>query len=138
MDFTGRAERETEIILNQLLHPTTIKPQVPLSALISSEEFNLYDEEIQKHKFDLVVDMSNYSIIVEVNYKHKEKAAKKWRTIFEPLLEKNNYKTLVINDYDCDTLFKPQDYTKHRITWDDFVDIINALKLTNIQIPFQC
>lgn len=136
MSFIGRAEPQVCTILSRLLNATLIKPQVPLSELIPQEEFNILNEEVQKHKFDLVVYRKTKDplLIVEVNYHHKEKAARKWRTIFKPLLEKYGHQTLTIHDYDCEYLFKPQDYTKHILSWGDVMDVCNALKTQKISL----
>jgi len=133
-DFIGRAESEVESILTQLLYPELIRTQVPLSVVIGTAgEYELLDKEIKQHKFDMVVYRENQSkLIVEVNYKHGEKAAKKWRNIFDPLLKKYGYEILLIHDYECDYLFKPQDYTKHKSSWNDVIDVCNALKMCEI------
>lgn len=137
MSFIGRAEPEVELILSRLLDAKLIKTQVPLRSLINDSEYFTLNEEVQKHKFDMIIYRHSRDpiIVVEVNYKHKEKAAKKWRTIFEPMLKKYGHETLTINDYECDHLFKPQDYSKHQLTWDDTIDVCNALKLSNISFP---
>jgi len=133
-DFIGRAEPQTKLILSRLLSPDIIKIQVPLYTLIPILEFNLLDPEVQKHKFDMVLYKKNTPhLIVEVNFKHGEKAAKKWRTIFKPLLEKYHHQTLTIDDYECSSLFKPQDYTTHILSWDDIQDVCNALKTQHIK-----
>lgn len=127
-DFVGRAEKEVQFILNRLLAPKIILEQVPLYYLIPKVEYEILDKEIKQHKFDLAVHKHNgKKIIVEVNYKHGEKAARKWSEIFEPMLRKNEHETLVINDYECDYLFKPQDYSEHKLTFGDFQDVINAM-----------
>lgn len=131
MSFIGRAEPEVEHILKKLFD-TRIVSQLPLKSLIPKSVFDSLDEEIQKHKFDLY--LYDQHMVVEVNYKHKEKAARKWRTIFEPLLRKYNIKTLTIHDYECESLFEPADYSKHVLSWDDIIDVINALKTQNISL----
>jgi len=72
-------------------------------------------------------------LVVEVNYKHGEKAAEKWRNIFDPMLKRHGHETLLVHDYECDYLFKPQDYTKHISSWDDVIDVCNALKTQKIK-----
>jgi len=125
MSFIGRAEKEVELILKKLFYPSKIFSQIPLKQLISLDEYNFLNEEVQKHKFDLYV--YDFRLIVEVNYKHGEKAAKKWRTIFQPLLKKHNIQTLTISDYECESLFEPQNYSNHKNSWNDYTDVINAL-----------
>jgi len=132
MSFIGRAEKESKQILKKLLNPIEIKEQVPLVDLIPYSEYHFFNEEVQKHNFDLMIITKTLKIVVEINYKHKEKAARKWRVIFTPTLERLGYKLLVINDYECETLFKPQDYSKHKWSPQDDQDIINALKISNI------
>jgi len=73
-------------------------------------------------------------LIVEINFKHGEQAAKKWREIFEPMLKRYKHDILLIQDYECDYLFKPEDYTKHVLSWNDVLDVCNALKLSKISI----
>lgn len=127
-DFVGRAEKEVSFILNRLLAPKIILEQVPLYYLIPKVEYELLDKEFKQHKFDLVVHKHNgKKIIVEVNYKHGEKAARKWSEIFVPMLQKQGHETLAIHDYECNYLFKPQDYSKHKLTFGDFQDVINAM-----------
>lgn len=136
MNFIGRAEPEVELILTRLLSPELIRTQVPLYQVISAGEYESLDKEIKQHKFDMVVYRRNQpKLIVEVNFKHGEKAAKKWRTIFEPMLKSYGYEILLIRDYECDYLFKPLDYSKHQLTWNDTIDVCNALKLSNISFP---
>lgn len=133
MSFIGRAEKEVEEILTRLLLPDLIRVQVSLKEIINTSEFYILGKEVQKHIFDLlVVRRDKPDIIVEINYKHKEKAAKKWREIFEPLLKKHGYDILLIHDYECDYLFKPQDYIKHILSYNDMIDVINALKTQKI------
>lgn len=134
MSFIGRAEKEVEEILTRVLLPDLIRTQVPLEQIINQSEWQTLNEEVQKHKFDLLVLRKDKpDIIVEINYKHKEKAAKKWREIFDPMLKKYGYDTLLIHDYECNYLFKPQDYNKHILSWNDMIDIINALKSQKIE-----
>lgn len=135
MSFIGRAESEVEIILTRLLLPDLIRTQVPLIALIDNSEWCTLREEVQKHKFDMVIFRRNKpNLVVEVNYKHKEQAAKKWRNIFDPMLRRYGHDILLVHDYECDYLFQPNDYTKHILSWNDVVDVINALKTQKISI----
>lgn len=134
-DFIGRAETEVQSILTNLLSPQLIRTQVPLFTVIGADEYELLDKEIKQHKFDMMVYRGHQpKVIVEVNYKHGEKAAKKWREIFDPMLKKYGYEILLIHDYECDYLFKPQDYTKHKSSWNDVIDVCIALKLCQISI----
>jgi len=132
MNFIGRAEKEAQSIFKKLFNTDNISSQVSLQQLIPTEEFNWLNEEVQKHKFDLYV--CDFRLIIEINYKHGEKAARKWRTIFKPLLEQYHYQTLTIDDYECESLFEPQDYSKHKSSWNDYNDIINAIITQKIAI----
>jgi len=132
MSFIGRAEKESKKILKKLLNPIEIKEQVLLVDLIPYYEYQFFNDEVQKHKFDLLIITKTQKIVTEINYKHKEKAARKWHLIFTPTLERLGYTLLVINDYECETLFKPQNYSKHKWSPQDDQDIINALKTSGI------
>lgn len=135
MSFIGRAEIETQIILRRLLNPYLIRTQAELTHLISPSEYRMLDKEIQQHKFDMIIFRKKMpKLVVEVNYKHGEKAAKKWREIFDPMMKRFGHETLVIHDYECDSLFLPQDYSKHKLSWNDVIDVINALKTQKISI----
>lgn len=137
MSFVGRAEKEVEIILTRLLNPDLIRTQVPLTTLIYNFEYQTLREEVQKHKFDMVVFRRNKPhLIVEVNFKHGNQAAQKWTDIFEPLLKRYGHEILLIKDYECEYLFKPQDYTKHILSWNDVIDVINALKTQKIEFNY--
>jgi len=135
MSFIGRAEEQVSTILYQLLEPEMIRSQALLINFVDVAEYMSLDEEIQQHKFDLVVYRKNKpNVIVEINYKHKEKAAKKWRTIFDPMLKRYGHETLVIHDYECLSLFKPQDYSKHISSEQDIRDVINAIQVSKITL----
>ena len=106
--FIGRAEPEVFKILQEIFPNTLIVPQFPLRKLIPYSWYNELDDEIKKHKFDFIV-YTKKLLVIEVNFKHGEKAAKKWRQIFAPMIKelKNPGAIAVtINDYECLTLFK--------------------------------
>jgi len=134
-EFVGRAEKLVKKILQSLLDPIEIRTQVKLQDLIPYDEYILFDTEFQKHKFDMVVEQKNKKlIVVEVNYKHGTKAAFKWNNVFDALLRKHGHLILLVKDYECDYLFKPQDYSKHKVSWYDVIDVIHALNMANIHV----
>jgi len=134
--YIGRGELIAKKILVKLLKPVNVKPQVPLEALTLAKEFAILDPEIKKHKFDFVFFCTDRkSIVIEINYRHKEKAARKWHNVFIPLLINSGFDYLAINDYDCRKrgLFWLSSEKEHAdITWDDFRDVIDALDIAGI------
>jgi len=132
--FIGRGEVLVKEILSKLLDHIVIQTQVPIEKLIHKEDFAILDQEIKNHKFDLVIYRAHEpSIVVEVNYKHGAKAADKWENIFVPLLVKVALIPLPINDYECSTLFHQYTNGEHRITWQDYIDVINAMIIVGIK-----
>lgn len=134
--FIGRGEELTGIILRRLFQLSYITPQVPIDNLITADEYHDLDEVYQKHKFDFVlgVDMieSSKNVVVEVNYKHGPINVRKWNKVFVPLLLKNGYIPVTINDFDCRSLFKQNNKKEHKFSWDDFRDLIDALEQAGI------
>ncbi len=141
----GRGEDLFGKIISRLYTKSYIIPQWPLEKAISIPEFEALDPEIQKHKFDFAVTLQReypikegsvqetFDIIVEVNYKHGEKAARKWSKIFVPLIKKQYRFPVEINDYDCRNLFKLDSNKQHKLTWDDFRDVIDALENAGVE-----
>ena len=133
MSFIGRGEEEVQKILQQLFPHSQIKAQVPIENLVCLEEFNLLDIEFQNHKFDLVVYNGPYVLVVEVNYKHKEKADKKWNNVFTNILINNNKLPVTIDDYNCEVLFAdPKKKTKN--PWGSYIDVIRELQRQGIKL----
>lgn len=134
--YIGRGEELAKKILVYLLKPVNVRAQVPLESIILPKDFAILDPEIKKHKFDFVFFCLNRkNIVVEINYKHREKAAKKWHRVFIPLLVNAGFDYLTVNDYDCRKhgLFWLDNRKQHEsITWDDFRDIIDALEVSGI------
>ena len=126
MSFIGRGEIETQKILQALFPNSTIAAQVPIEKLIKLEDFEQLDEEFQKHNCDLVLYDGPFILVIEVNYKHKEKAAKKWN-IFEKLLTKAERIPITINDYNCEYLFSDSARLKKKMPWGSYYDIIREL-----------
>jgi len=130
--FIGRGEVLTKKILLRLINCIGIQGQVNIKHIVLPEEYEVLDPEIQNHNFDLVLRRTHgKDIVIEVNYKHKEKAATKSRQIFEPLLISAGYEYVTIDDYDCRKrgIFWLSSERKHLVvTWDDFRDIIDSLE----------
>ena len=106
--FIGRGEKLCLKILNNPWGIQGINSQVNITRLIPPDECAFLDEEILKHNFDfLAIRPDLKHIVIEVNYKHKEKAARKARQIFKPLLERYEYDYMTIDDWDCLSIFKP-------------------------------
>lgn len=132
--FIGRGERLVRSLLTNPFSIQDIFGQVPLENLIPRPRWNLLDEEVQKHKFDFVAVRHNHKkLVIEVNYKHGEKSAKKWNNIFVPLLKEFGYDVLTVDDYNCDTLFSNLKRDIHP-SYSDLNDLINALKVGKIEI----
>ena len=72
-------------------------------------------------------------MVIEVNYGHKEKAAIKWSKIFGPALKKTHKTAVTIDDYDCTHLFQ-KGPNGHKMTWDDYIDVINQLKKCGVKL----
>jgi len=134
--FIGRGEILTKKVLLRLINCIGIQGQVNLKHIILPEAFEVLDPEIQKHNFDLVLRRTHgKDLVIEVNYKHKEKAARKSRQIFEPLCISAGYEYVTIDDYDCRKrgIFWLNTAKKHLvITWDDFRDIIDSLEKAGV------
>ncbi len=129
--YIGRGEKLCHKILNNPWGISGVNSQVNITKLIPSDECDLLDEEILKHNFDFLAIRPNLRhIVIEVNYKHREKAAQKARQIFKPLLERYEYDYMTIDDWDCDSIFKP-----HKMpTYDDIIDMTNQFKKAGIKI----
>lgn len=136
--YIGRAEPEVFKILSEIYPNTLIIPQYPLQKLIPASWYNGLSEETKKHKFDFVVCTKNW-LVVEVNFKHKEKAAKKWRQIFAPMIcELYNPIAIPvpIKDYECLTLFKHTKTNHKPLIKQDYQDVITALKMAGVSVNF--
>jgi len=131
-DFIGKGEREAQAILQKFFPKAIVSPQVNIRKLIKSADFLKIDEEIQKHNFDLVVYNGPNILVVEINYKHKEKAAKKWSNIFVNLLVDNNCIPVTIDDYNCEFLFSDSTRLRKKNPWGSYIDIIRELQRQGI------
>lgn len=136
MSFIGRGEVIASKILRVLVPCVGIKQQVNIQDIALPEQFALLDQEIKNHNFDLMICRnSEPDIVVEINYKHKERAAQKYRQIFGPLVRDAGLEFLEINDWDCRKrgLFWLNSKREHlAITWTDYQDVIDALNLAGI------
>lgn len=136
--FIGRAEEEVFQILEEIYPNVIIISQFPIRKLIPYSLYNELNEEIKKHKFDFVVFTEKW-LIIEVNYKHGEKAARKWSNIFTPMIKELKDPGAIpvaINDYECLTLFKhtKTNHTKLRKT--DYQDVLTALSIAGVSVNF--
>jgi len=128
--FIGRAEPTVEIILGRLFGNANVFSQVSFSKI--KTEVDEYSSEIQKHKFDFFVDRRfNPALIIEVNFKHGEKADRKWNDIFTPLIKKRGMIPVTIDDNECESLFKDK---YHPITLGDWHDVINELIRAGVKL----
>ena len=128
--FIGRGEDNVKIILQRLFPHSVIKIQIPIQSLIRNEDYNFLDQEIKNHKFDLVMYNGPHTLVIEVNYKHGDKAAKKWTNIFVPLLKHHEYDVMTVDDYDCVNIFKDH----YKPTYLDVIDMVMAFKKAKIKI----
>lgn len=127
MSFIGRGENEVKKILEALFPDSNVSAQVPIELLITIKEYQELDQEIKNHKFDLVLYNGPNILVVEVNYKHKEKAAKKWSNIFTNLLINNGKFPITIDDYNCEFLFSDSKRLKQKNPWGPYLDVIREL-----------
>jgi len=125
--FVGRGEGTVGHILQHVFQTKPI-PQCPIENLIPFGVWSWLDPEVRKHKFDFYI--LNKKIAVEVNYKHKEKAAKKYRQVFEPILKDHGIKLVQIHDYECPHLFKDKE---HPIDVQDWQEVIQSLRTAGIK-----
>lgn len=130
-DFIGRGEREAKEILQKLFPKAAIGIQVPIQRLIRTDDFLTLDQEFLQHKHDIVVYNGSNILVIEINYKHKEKAAKKW-TIFSKMLIDNNCLPITIDDYNCELLFCDSKRLRKKNPWGAYIDIIRELQRQGI------
>lgn len=143
-DFIGRGEVLTKQLLENPFGVSEIKKQVHISRLIPKYEYDLLDEEWQKHKFDMVLFRNDLSkIVIEINYKHGNKAAFKAEK-FKNMLLRYDTQYVTIDDYDCRSsikkdngqfelgLFHENSKGNHTLSWNDLRDIIDAFEKAGI------
>lgn len=134
--FIGRGEVLSQKILWKFLDCEEIYEQVNITKVIPISFMLNMDQEILNHNFDFLIHRTiKKDIVVEVNYKHKEKAARKWRQIFVPLLQEAGYEFITIDDYDCRKkgLFYLNSKKEHELSWDDYRDVIDALEKSGVK-----
>jgi len=133
--YIGRGEVLVKNILLKLFK-CEIKQQVNIRMVVNHMDYDMLDSEIKKHNFDLVMYPTHgRPVVIEVNYKHKEKIAIKLRRVIVPLVRKRGFDYLEINDYDCRKrgVFWLNSNKEHCLhTWDDVRDIIDALETAKI------
>ena len=105
---------------------------MPIWTVITDEDFQLLDQEFKNHNCDLVMYDGPKTIVIEVNYKHGEKAAQKWSEIFAPLIRKAGKIPVTIEDYNCEVLFSDSNKDSNKIPWGSYIDTIRELERNNI------
>ena len=125
--FIGRGEEDVKKILRKLFPTCFINSQVPIERLIKAEDYAILDQEIKNHKFDIVAIVERNTLVIEVNYCHKEKAAKKWRQIFTKYLIDNGKIPVTIDDYNCEYLFSSSTRLLQKHPWGPTIDVIREL-----------
>lgn len=131
-DFIGRGEREVQKILEGLFPKSNVSAQVPIERIIDSREYIKLDQEFKNHNFDLVVYNGPFTLVVEVNYKHGEKAAQKWSNIFTNLIIDAHAIPITIDDYNCEYLFSDSVNLKKKKPWGSYIDVIRELERQGI------
>ena len=133
MSIVGRGENRTVEILKHIFPKNTIYQQYPLRNLISPDEYKRLGPEYNKHNHDIVMfDSRGFCTVIEVDFEHGDIAQEKWE-LYEKLLHKFKHKTCNIPDSECKSLFQLKD-GKHTDTWQDWIDVINALKTAGVDI----
>lgn len=131
-DFIGRGEREVEKILKELLPKARIIPQMSIAYVIDRSEYDKLDQEFKNHNCDFVLIIGSTKYVIEVNYKHGEKAAQKWSEIFAPLIKQAGNIPVTIEDYNCEVLFSDSSRLKKKMPWGPHIDIIRELERNHI------
>ena len=135
-NFIGRGEILAKKILYRLVPCLAVMQQVNIKHIALPEDYELLDQEVKNHNFDLVIKRTEApDIVVEINYKHGEKAARKWRTLFVPMIENAGLIAVAINDWECRPhgLFWLNSKKQHlAVTWDDYKDVMDALQTAGI------
>jgi len=124
--FIGRGEIISKKILLRLLPCIKIQGQVNIKDVVLSEDYNILGQEIKNHNFDFVMRRTNkLDIVIEVNLSHGPKAAKKWRQIFTPMIEKAGLLYMTIDDWDCRDkgLFYVNSKKEHQHSWDFLIHV---------------
>lgn len=131
-EFIGRGEERTVQILKHLFPKYNIIQQMNIRSLIKPDTYSKLSPQHSKHRHDIVLKKGNEIIVFEVNYKHGAEAQAKWLNIYKPSLEENGHLTCTIEDGECESLFDLKD-GKHENNWQDWIDVLEALKTAGIQ-----
>jgi hypothetical protein len=139
LSFVGRAEFRVKHILQCLFKDKAkVFTQVHIQNLIKKEEFEILGKEHNQHKFDLVVSFNCGSghlirpdIIVEVNYKHKAGAGRKWHNVYKPAIVNAGKIPVTIDDFESTSLFDTD--RPRALRWSDYIDVINALETAGVE-----
>ena len=134
MSIVGRGEERAVEILSRLFPEHEIYTQYPIKKLISTEEFCNLGHEHNQHKHDIVLEKNGEYIVIEVDYKHGKVAQEKWDNVYQPRLIKAGHKTCTIDDSECISLFDLNGDV-HIPLWQDYIDVIEALKTGGIMEP---
>ena len=122
--FEGRGERRVKHILERIFETVAIS-QAPIKHLISNQQYDQMSEVYQKRKYDLYLPTKK--LIVEVNYKHTNKAQQK-EGIHAAHLKEEGINLIPIQDWNCPRLFRDS----HLPSWDDWIEVIQELKRNGI------
>lgn len=133
--FIGRGEERVKDLLHRLFQTPRILQQVPIKAIIGYQDWVDLGPEYNQHKFDIVIFRDNNKhIVIEVNYRHGEGAAKKWSNVYKPLLKKYGHTPVTIDDWDCRKKGLFHETKKGHInSWNDFRDVIDALEKAGVK-----
>lgn len=126
--FIGRGEKEVIKFLKLIFPHASVVGQVPIHKLVKDEDYEILDQEIKNHNFDIVVYNGPNILVIEVNYKHKEKAAMKWSNIFVKMLVDAGRIPVTIEDYNCEFLFTDSERLKKQKPWGPLIDIVRELE----------
>jgi hypothetical protein len=131
-EFIGRGEKEVEKILRGLFPTARIIPQFSIAYVIDREEYDKLDQEFKNHNCDLVMIIGSNTIVIEVNFKHGEKAAQKWSEIFAPLIRKKGNIPMTIEDYNCEYLFSDSSRLLAKKPWGIYLDVLRELERNHV------
>lgn len=125
--YIGRGEVRVKLII-ELLLGVHVYQQVHIKEVVTEVEFFNMSESYQKRKFDLQFLSQSKHYMLEVNYKHKTKAAIKWE-VLKPFLIANNFTPITIEDENCPYLFKEP----HTTQWIDYIEVIQELSRQEVR-----
>ena len=139
--YVGRAEELSGNIIKRIFPGSQIFPQYHIKHIISTDERNFLDGELNKHKFDFLIKTGIETLAVEINFKHKQRAAIKWE-IYKKFLAKYNILPVTFDDFDCRSslpktlgLFQLTENKEHKDSWNDWRDVIDQLDKAGVKAP---